>query len=255
MRLKLSFKAKDESPIFLNKYYRHQIQGLLYSMFSENLAEFLHTTGYRTKSGQIFKLFTFSDIVEAPAKINDNQIIFNEGLSFIFSSNQEDISNDLILNFFQEKAIRLGNNPVKLITVEQKIEPAFETTKIKIKMLAPLVIKTARINGGKSYYLKPQDTEFIPLLEQNLLKKAEMLTIGNNKVFTEKAFEFKLLQTVSKKRIEYIKNIVVVGWMDNFELRGDKVLLKLAYQLGLGINNSAGFGLFELANSGLKEEK
>jgi CRISPR-associated endoribonuclease Cas6 len=113
-------------------------------------------------------------------------------------------------------------------------------------MLAPLVIKTSKINGEKSYYLKPQDTEFIPLLKQNLLKKAEMLSVENNKVFTEKDFEFKLLQSAYKKRIEYIKNIVVIGWMDEFELYGDKNLLKLAYQLGLGINNSAGFGLFEI---------
>ncbi|MDN5332516.1 MAG: CRISPR-associated endoribonuclease Cas6 [Tepidanaerobacteraceae bacterium] len=47
------------------------------------------------------------------------------------------------------------------------------------------------------------------------------------------------------------KDVIIKGWMGVYILKGDPVLLKIAYDAGLGSKNSQGFGCFEILE-GLK---
>jgi len=49
----------------------------------------------------------------------------------------------------------------------------------------------------------------------------------------------------NQKVISY-KGTVIKGWMGIYELRGDRELMKLVYDTGLGGKNPQGFGCFEI---------
>jgi CRISPR-associated endoribonuclease Cas6 len=47
------------------------------------------------------------------------------------------------------------------------------------------------------------------------------------------------------KVLQY-KDTVIKGWNGIYRLRGDRRLIKVAYEAGLGSKNSQGFGCFEV---------
>ena len=50
------------------------------------------------------------------------------------------------------------------------------------------------------------------------------------------------------------RGTIIKGWMGRFVLNGNKKLLKLGYDCGIGAKNSQGFGMVEVTNAGIKSE-
>lgn len=48
------------------------------------------------------------------------------------------------------------------------------------------------------------------------------------------------------QKIVYYGNTLIKGWMGVYQLIGDPVLLRFAYQAGIGFKNPQGFGILEV---------
>ena len=50
------------------------------------------------------------------------------------------------------------------------------------------------------------------------------------------------------------RETVIKGWMGRFVLKGNRKLLKLGYECGIGSKNSQGFGMVEVVDDGRRVE-
>jgi CRISPR-associated endoribonuclease Cas6 len=119
---------------------------------------------------------------------------------------------------------------------------------VKVGMLSPAVVYSTLMTkeSKKKTYYSPYEGEFVDLIDKSLRKK--------HKAFYKKEprarkLKIGLMGKPKEKVLKYRDNInIIKGWIGNFILDGNKRLLKLAYDCGIGSKNSQGFGMFEVLN-------
>ncbi|MBO6046391.1 MAG: CRISPR-associated endoribonuclease Cas6, partial [Erysipelotrichaceae bacterium] len=115
-------------------------------------------------------------------------------------------------------------------------------SKIKIKMLSPLVVYHSFEN--KTYYHDPLDEDYAGYINRNFIKKFLA-------VFGEMPpSSIKLTPLAIGLKDKYVttfkRNTYITGWKGIYLLEGDPECLKYVYECGLGSKNSQGFGMFEI---------
>jgi len=136
---------------------------------------------------------------------------------------------------------------LETISVYPPVEEDDFTEEIKIKMLSPVTAYNTvkKDTGSRTVYFSPWDEWFSELIRMNLEKKYEL-------IYGEKpaGADIKVLpigpRDERKCKVMQYKGTVVKGWMGIYKLKGDKRLMKVAYETGLGAKNSQGFGCFEV---------
>lgn len=250
MRLKLSFYSPK--PIMLPTYYPQQIQGLIYRvMTNEAMQKFLHDRGFIYEK-RTFKMFCFSRLLgRSSYDKSTRQIIFKSPVYLYISSPWMEFLQNLLFGIMTQKSIFLGPNPLEIKEVKMENTPDFdESESYHITMLSPLTIYSTLTNkegGKKTYYYSPTEREFETLIRQNLVKKAQAF---HNKDWSQLSFSIKPLGSLecSQQKIILYKGSVIKGWMGRFVLHGHPMMLRLAYEVGLGGKNSQGMGMFSLDN-------
>jgi len=94
----------------------------------------------------------------------------------------------------------------------------------------------------KTYYYSPYEEEFTDLIDRNLRKKFEAF---RGKRPRARKMKIETMGRPKEKVVKYRDNIIKC-WMGYFILKGNRRLLKLAYDGGIGSKNSQGFGMFEV---------
>ncbi|MBC7334604.1 MAG: CRISPR-associated endoribonuclease Cas6 [Actinobacteria bacterium] len=240
------------------------MQGFIYNNIDSKIAEFLHEKGFKDGS-RSFKLFSFSRIngnVDVVEVRGERFLFVKHNFSFILSSPFEEFIESFAMNLAKNnKKMYLGENEVSIYSVDVFFEPKFSES-INIKMLSPITVYstlTDSLGNKKTYYYNPWEKEFGELINSNLVKKIN--AFWN---FLDNKRGFKLENTcngqgqgISIKPVEVRKNdekiinykgTVIKAWFGTYLLQGDSVLLKMAYDCGLGSKNSQGFGLFEVSS-------
>ena len=248
MRVALEFQSKGS--LRLPIQHNHLIQGFIYGSISPRLAEILHNEGFEANNRK-FKLFTFSRII-GNYKIDEknNSVTFSSPFKLIISSALNQFIEELGNEMLTKEDLKIGRNNVKVNSIEIS-KPDFKENKIKIKALSPITIySTLKKADGKkkTYYYSPFEKEFSQLISENARKKFVAFYKNKNKVIEPKG-DIKLtplkVNPNNQKIINY-KGTIIKGWMGVYELSGDKELIKLTHDTGLGGKNSQGFGCFEV---------
>lgn len=242
MQYTIRFKCDN---LKLPIHYNHILQGFIYkNIFDDNFREFLHEKGFSIE-GRKFKLFTYSqlfgDYEYNPA---DKTIIFKDYVRLTVSSIIDNFNTELLKSCFNNRIMELNNQPIKVAGIDVENY----NTKINsgiIKTLSPITVySTIYVNRKKrTIYYSPEDSLFPKLIRQNLIKKAELVY---NKPFRDAEFIIKPVEGKVSNNIVYFKKFIVKGSSGIFEIRGNKEIVNIAFNCGLGSKNSQGFGSIKL---------
>lgn len=246
MRIKITFTS--ENPILLPIHYNYVLQSFIYNNLSDDFAEFLHSQGFKL-GRRSFKLFTFSRIMGNFELLPEQKIQIFSPFEVVVSSPLEKFIKDFAASLLKKEDINLIGQRIEVenITVYPAIKEENVKDGIIIKMISPVVVyKTFRNETEKkTYYFNPVEQEFSELIKKNLIKKATILYNNN---FEDSFFEIQPNFEVNQNYCKIIKykDTVIKGWMGIYKICGDPLLLKTAYESGLGSKNSQGFGCFEI---------
>ena len=145
----------------------------------------------------------------------------------------------------QSEELYLGANKIKMDQIEI-LNKKIEGNEIVFNALSPIVAySTFTRPNGKKYtcYFEPEETDFKRIVSENLIRKYN--AIYGEKLSFEEGIQIEGLGK-SKMNIVYYKNFLIKGATGKFKLKGDKKLLQLALDVGLGSKNSQGFGCVEI---------
>lgn len=245
MRLHIVFYS--EHPVFLPWHYSHLLHGFLYGAIakaSPGLGSFLHDQGFGTGAHR-YKMLVFSKLYPRRAKS------FSDGLSLIppihwwVSSPLPAPLEALAITLLAERRVVLGSACLELERIEVEPLPEF-SGRILCETISPLVVSTGVRKGDKLHkrFLSPEEPDFWRIVEINLRRKAEALGIlfpDGAKVQFESRGKW-------RSRLLQVQGTQVRGYEGRFVMEGEKSLLLLAYEAGLGERNSQGFGMFRVVS-------
>ncbi len=241
MRLILSFIS--DKKIVLPKGYFGYIQGLIYNLLEKADAKWLHEEGFKYEKRK-FKLFVFSEINERGI-IKNGKFFFPEKITFSIASPVDWILEQVAKNVILGSEVKLGGNILSLSEIRVLPRIKVKSNEITVKTLSPIEVHSTLLKedgAKKTYYYNPRENEFSDLIESNLKRKWEIL---NKRECPYSVEIFPLMANGLKERTILLKGTVIKGWKGRFILKGDKELLSLAFEAGLGTRNSLGFGFIE----------
>lgn len=230
--------------IILPIHYNHIVQGLLYECLNKELSQFLHDKGFKHHK-RSFRMFTFSRLM---GRFNINkeggQIIFSNPVTLFIASPVEGFFNSLASTFLIGNTIRLGNNNLKIISIEGE-HINLKNNEIIVQTLSPIVVYSTFLrpdNRKYTCYFQPGDPDYERLITENLRKKYISFF---NKEAPEGTIKIKNL-TLCRQAIINYKNIIIKGYSAKLRLTGPKELLEIGLMAGIGSKNSQGFGFIKL---------
>lgn len=243
--IRLLLELASEKHSIIPIHYNYHIQSFLYNSISPKLAQILHDHGFPIGKRK-FKLFTFSRLLgEYRLDRNKEKIVFFSPFRLIVSSVMREFIEEVAEELMRKESVKILSQKVSLNSVEVS-DLSVNQDKLKIKMLSPITMYStlSRADGKKkTYYYTPFEREFSQLISENARKKF--------RAFYEKEPNGDIQLTPlnvnkSNEKIISYKGTVIKGWMGIYELSGDKELMKLVYDAGLGGKNAQGFGCFEV---------
>ena len=262
------------------------ISSWIYKTFAAadgDFANWLHNHGYAFNGNRKFKLFSFSNLQLAGAKIIKGK---NPVLSVSPGSHQ------ILLTFYMEEAAQYfiqglfaGRELIiadknhraefNVNTVEHLPAPDFKSTCV-FKSISPIVLSKGRMDNNKlrAQYLSPEDDDYGFWLKENLIRKyiaahqervatSEITTTGQNH-FADLPFKidnwnFRLLGTPKSKLLTIKEGTPmeskIRGYLYTFELTASPELMSFAYHAGFGEKCSLGMGCVEREEGRRKREE
>lgn len=229
--------------IELPAHYNYLVQSAIYSLLPRGLSKKIHDEGFPW-DGRKFKLFTFSRILGKARRKNNGKITFSTPVKIAISSAREEIIESLAHSIVKEGEITLGNCRLEVCEIRIPREINIDS-ELKVKTLSPITVYSTLFTADgrkKTYYYTPWEEDFKRIVEENLRKKYAAIhgSLPDGKV--EIVPLGRLRETVS-----IYKGFIIRGWNGRFLLRGDRELIKIAYDAGIGSKNSLGFGMVEVA--------
>lgn len=237
MHIKIHF-ASDKD-ITLPVHYNHIVQGFIYANIDSNLSDFLHNQGY-IYNGRNFKLFAFSNILSKGEKINDH-FYFGKKISLVISSPLDDFCRSLANSMIQKEELLLGRNILNVEKVEIE-NCAIDKEEVIVRTLSPIVVYSTlfRADGSKyTCYFTPGEPDFERIISENLIKKYRAINHSDGEEF--ECISVKSIGPFRQNLVIY-KDFIIKGVSGKFVLKGDKRLLQMGLDAGLGSKNSQGFG-------------
>ena len=225
-----------EKTVVLPLAHADVLQGIFYSLLSaeEVLAGEVHDRPQ--ENGKQYKFFCFSDF-SGKHYVRNGYISFPDVFTWEIRS-----ADDRIMETVRENVREIDVRGVKctLISMEHAQRTCF-TDSVEITMMTPLCVYTTRANGNRRFY-SPDDDAFCRSVEKNLISKYEMLY--GRKPGGAVALE-PIAVAPEDKCVTKYKGWYVTGYRGRYCLSAPPDVIDLAYHTGLGVKNSAGFGLFQ----------
>lgn len=242
IRVKVYFEVKDKLKIPVQ--YNYYVQSMIYNILDDEYSDFLHDEGY-IYGQRKYKLFTFSRLFGKYRLDKKNgDIAFLSPISIYVSAAKEEFLHSLINALIKKRKAKLKGNILYFDTFKVFNDEINYENNLLIKMLSPITVYSTFQGpaGKKTYYYHPDEKEFELLINENLIKKSELingLSSGNNNISIKPISN-------NKMRVIKYKGFVIKAWDGIYELSGSPELKKISYQTGLGAKNSMGFGMWEL---------
>ncbi|NCC98637.1 MAG: CRISPR-associated endoribonuclease Cas6 [Bacteroidia bacterium] len=260
MRFKLTLvidKKQYGSIIPIN--YQYEQSAVIYntlSRASEKFSLWLHENGYQLDSGKRFKLFTYSPLkIEKRKILKDTQRlqILSDTVEWQISFLCERSTQQFIQGVFSQQVFELGDRLSRVRFRIQSVEllptPIF-TEEMEFVTMSPIFIRYKN-SDGKVSHLSPTDERSKNLIKSNLLSKYE----AYNKLPYSDDFDFNFeLLDEPKQKLITIKSGTpeethIVCYLCKFSMCAPIELMKIAYESGIGNENSQGFGCIRVEKS------
>jgi CRISPR-associated endoribonuclease Cas6 len=242
MRLWLEFSAPGM--IRLPVHYNHAVQGLIYRLLPHKYRKALHDGGYVVGKRRL-KLFTFSRIFGRKEGAEAGLVAFRPPIKVCVSSPIESFLSELMNQLVKNPKLQLLGNEIQVTSIEIPRSPALGEEAVFYTLSPITVYSTLYTAEGKkrTYYFSPYEQEFSQLVSINLARKYRAYKgedIQGNVGITPIGRP--------KESIVLFKDTVIKAWAGRFIVKGDKRLIEIAYEAGIGSKNSAGFGMVEVVN-------
>jgi CRISPR-associated endoribonuclease Cas6 len=256
MRIRLTLKpAAGNSVIPVN--YQYYISSFIYHTIRSSDSDYsrwLHDCGFMS-GNKSFKFFTFSLLNIPSMQIENNHIrILSERVSFIISMLSLESLNHLIIGIFDNCRLYLKNTHFRILFAEKIPDPVFKN-EMTFKTISPIIVSRKTVYNGKQseYYIKPTEEDFTDFLKKNLEEKyITYCTHLGIKITDHGVDELNVLESGKSKLItirEGTRNETKVkAFPVKFRIKGNKDILKIAYESGAGKLCSQGFGCLAVAN-------
>ncbi|NLK42780.1 MAG: CRISPR-associated endoribonuclease Cas6 [Tissierellia bacterium] len=241
MQVKIRFSSNKD--ILLPVHYNHIIQAFIYNNIDRDLAMFLHDNGY-TSNGRVFKLFTFSRILNK-GKIEGDRFNFGKKIDLIVSSPLDNFCKSIANSMLLSEDLFLGQNKIRAEEIKI-LDNLVEVDEIKVKTLSGIVAYSTFLkpdNSKYTHYFMPEEKDFNRIVSENLVKKYN--AFYNTNLSFDNGIEIISLEK-PKQVLTYYKNFIIKCTDGKFLIKGDKRLLKLGLDAGFGSKNSQGFGCVSL---------
>jgi CRISPR-associated endoribonuclease Cas6 len=186
-------------------------------------------------------MFTFSRLLGKCRK-EGNHLIFEKDVTLCLSSPIERFIKEIANIIVKRGSFKIGSNELSVAELKFPDEPKLNS-EMKIKTLSPITVySTLFMQNGrkKTYYYSPYENEFSILINKNLKKK---LYILNKK---EIKSDVDVIPLKVRECVVMYKDTIVRGWYGVFSIKGPILLMRVAYETGLGAKNPEGFGMFEV---------
>lgn len=241
MQIKIGFSSNED--IQLPVHYNHILQAFIYNNIDRNLSVFLHDNGY-TSNGRVFKLFTFSRILNR-ARNENGRFNFGKKIDLVVSSPLDNFCRSIANSMLQKEELILGQNRIKAEEI-QIFDNYVDDDEIKVRTLSGIVAYSTFLkpdNRKYTHYFMPEEKDFSRIVSENLVKKYNAL--HNTNLSFDEGIEIIPLEE-PRQILTYYKNFIIKCVDGKFLIRGDKRLLKLGLDAGFGGKNSQGFGCVRL---------
>jgi CRISPR-associated endoribonuclease Cas6 len=240
MVIKLELKPVNDEMVDLPVHYNRPLQGMFYNLMSDAIPDY-HDDGTIIDNKKL-KLFTFSRIYPLSSfKVENKRMKFEGSFIVYFASPMQEIIDAIFKSIESEKIFRVEKNYFTLKKTEMVIENTEET--LLVKTLSPITTYSTIVlpNGNRyTHYFSPYSTDFKKLVEENIKRKANALGISTEgKKISIEPYGI----TEKNEKLLFYKGIIIKGWTGYFKLKGDKELITLTLNSGLGAKNSQGFGM------------
>ena len=184
-----------------------------------------------------FKPYTFSEIANPGHVENRITLIFNrEDGHLIFSTHRRDIMEALVTGVLSFGTVYVGSEMFPVQEVEILKEPEIKD-RMRFKTLSPIVISPPRdvFEAGEKGELSPSDLRWYEIFNKNLKKKYLQF-------FGKERRGDVHVRIYNSKYKKYHSPGPVTAYKMEFEIHGDRELIKLGYQSGFGRRTAQGFG-------------
>lgn len=238
MRIRLLLEA--QKPIILRWDYRTHVTRTIYSILkwgNENYGSWLYNHGFRWRN-RVYRLFVYSDLMP----INWNPV--PQGLGdvrwMIWHISSPDCR--FVDNFKAGLEYLSGKFKVFDSVVEVVDMVCMETPEsvvgLHFRTISPIAVSAFR--PRYPIYLCPDGLEFVETLKRNLIRKWEAF---HQQEWKDGEFDLRVWNP--RQKLVRVFGTKVRAWYLNLQMWGDEKIIRFAYEAGLGIKNSQGFGMIE----------
>lgn len=240
LKLHIALQHGDNNGIPLN--YTYPLQNAVIGLLPARLNKLVHDEGIysRLSPSKIFKPYNLSRL--SPEKMHiENKFIFSDGdIHLYISSHNPDLINEFGSAFLKKGILNISKAILTVKTVEL-IDLEIDEEQYFVKTVSPIVVMdTLRQNNkNKTVFYHPSNSKYSTKIAKNLKEKYSAITsdvdVSDEKI---KKMGFRIAPLKVKKEIVQYKNISLTAYSGLFAITGNKELIKVAYNLGLG-NRSA----------------
>ncbi|MDR0798642.1 MAG: CRISPR-associated endoribonuclease Cas6 [Dysgonamonadaceae bacterium] len=240
---------------YLPLNYQYELSSFIYRAIAQADSEYagwLHQNGFRLNN-RPFKLFTFSNLiipqyfidkVKGRIRIDSDRIYWQ--VSFLPEASTE----KFVFGLFSEQVLQIGDKKsvvqFKIERIEALPSPVFEP-EMTFRTLSPVCIPLRKESERYATYLSPDQPEAAGIVLNNLLNKYQ--------TFYGKPYEGALdfaFEVTNRPKAKLIAIKVgtpeasnIRGYMFDFRMRAPGELMRVAYEAGVGMYGSQGFGMVE----------
>lgn len=220
------------------------IQAALYDLLEDDFARFLHDRGFQFGK-RSFKLFVFSRLIGKFDLLKREGKIRFIGPTRLYVSSPLDEFNDAIMNaILRAEGIRLGQAFLQIKNIECRKWDMPEGESFLVRTMSPITVYSTlfKADGRKyTHYYHPREKDFSELIRANLLKKYLLL---HGEAPEDSRLQVDPVGEV-KEHILMYKGTVIKAYGGTFRLTGSRELMKIAFEAGISVKNSQGFGFIE----------
>ncbi|MCI4624483.1 MAG: CRISPR-associated endoribonuclease Cas6 [Candidatus Magnetoovum sp. WYHC-5] len=245
--MRITFTFDSKKIVVLPIDYNYQIQGFIYGNLDCSVSDFIHNKGFLYEK-RVFKLFTFSRLVGKYKIVNESMYMATPCYLTV-SSPVEPILQSFSDNVLKKRTVMLGSNTLYVDTVDVYSKPDM-LSEVSVYMVSPVTVYSTFKNYegiSKTYYYSPFEKEFTKQIQDNIIKKY-IAYYHRDPDYSRFEIEPVNVSKNHEKVVKY-KGFVTKAWMGKYRLKGDRELIGLAYDAGIGSKNSQGFGCFELCGN------
>lgn len=240
MRLKLFLESQEYLVIPWD--YRTVLTRSIYEVLrfgDVNYANWLHQEGFRW-GARIYRLFVYSELIPVHYELSPKGLENVRWMNWQISSPDKRFI-DTLLSGLEKRSWRLELFGVTVEVVDLvRMETPELHSELVFHTISPIAVSTSEPSRKHPVYLRPEQPEFVEALQHNLVNKWQ--------AFHGREWhggEFSIRVWNPRQKMIRVFDTDVRAWYLNLQMWGDEELICFAYDVGIGIKNSQGFGMIE----------